>query len=337
MPKSLTAISRLILLILILSACTKEEQLCTPEKVEVRVLFTPEGFCNIGYNDITLKAIEATAQKYGFEYSICVPEQIEIGMQDYRDWCNDELDEGVGRALYIFASGVYEEFLAKETHPDPQSGKEILIFEVNKELPYAYTFAMSYYGAAYMISHFYLLGQCCDFKIIAANPYLNGLDYLCDGINDAIEDNGFGSLEIQYLTNDPAGGLQDQLLAYLYCKALVEDDNLHTYVYVPYAGASNLGVYRCTQINHRICIGIDSLSPDFFSYIYMCMNKRIDLALDDFLQLWINKEDVPRHRFYTMESGRVGVDVSIHLAPWLTDVDDMIEEAAKKEREYFNK
>ena len=67
------------------------------------------------------------------------------------------------------------------------------------------------------------------------------------------------------------------------------------------------------------------------------MNKRMDLALDDFFELWIEGKDVPRHRFYTLESGRVVVDVASIIGSYSEDYDSLYIQAVAKEREYFQK
>lgn len=331
---SLAAIAALSILIAF-SACSKTDDLSTPEKVYVSILFTPEGFCNIGYNDITLKAIEALSHKYGYEYSFCVPKTIQDGMDYYEAWRQSELEENE-RCLFVFASKVYEEHLAAASHSSEDSCKDILIFEVEKELPYAYTFAMSYYGAAYMIGKYFLSSICIDFNVIAANPYISGLNYVVDGFTAATEELSSGNVKVTYLDDAPDGGLNDDDLAFTACKVL-EYDSGNKNLYIPYAGVSNLGVYRFSQSNFRIAIGVDGTDPNLYSYILLSMNKRMDLALDDFLNLWIKGEEPPRHRLYTLSSGRVVVDRANILSDISELLDSIQDEAMIKEEEYFSK
>ena len=326
---------KILLILTIFSACSKNEDLSAPEKVYISVVFTPEGFCNMGYNDITLKAIETCSHKYDYEYSFCVPETIEDGMAYYEAWCDAEIEDNT-RCLFIFSSKIYEKHLAEASHPSADSGKEILIFEVEKELPYAYTFALSYYGAAYMI------GLACNndypvnFQIIAGNPYLSGLNYVIDGFSAAVEDMSKGSVKISYLDESPDGGLDDDDSAFSLCKMI---DYLETDAYnlfIPYAGLSNLGVYRFSQSNYHAVVGVDCIDPDLYSYAFLCMNKRIDLALDDFLNSWISGGSPQKCSFYTLESGKVVVDKASML-DGLEMFDKLYEDAIIKEKEYFSK
>ena len=228
----------------------------------VNVLFSPESFCVMGYNDITLKAIETHSRQYGYEYSFCVPESIEDGMDYYKNWCEAQLDDDVTRSLFVFASSIYEEPLAQAAHPTADSRKDILIFEVEKELPYAYTFDMTYYGASYMIGCYYSEYTPVDFHIIAANPYLEGLSDVLDAFTAATEDMAGGTVQANYISESPAGGLDDDDGAFLVCKNCFYGNQGQTNIFVPYAGLSNLGVYRFAQRNRycRLC-GHDRSDP----------------------------------------------------------------------------
>jgi hypothetical protein len=65
------------------------------------------------------------------------------------------------------------------------------------------------------------------------------------------------------------------------------------------------------------------------------MNKKMDLALDDFLQLWIKGDEIPRHTFYTLESGRVAVERASILDSDSEILDRLFEQAIAKEKEYL--
>lgn len=333
MRRVLFATIKIILTIIAFSACSKHKHLSTPEKVYISVVFTPEGFCNLGYNDITLKAIEILSQKYGYSYSFSVPDTIEDGMAYYKEWCNIETDDNT-RCLFIFSSNIYEKYLAEAQHPSQDSRKDVLMFEVEKELPYAYTFAMTYYGAAYMVGSYYLSKKNANFQVIAANQHLNGLDHLIDGLTAAIEESSVGKINFSYLSESPDGGLDEDETAYVACKLV--DADTEDNVFIPYAGASNLGVYRFSEFNHRTAVGIDCIDPELYSNTLLCMNKRIDLALDDFLRLWIIGENPPKYTFYTLESGRVTVDRASALDPYSDKLDEIEKKAISIEKEYFS-
>ena len=335
MHKVLSLAIKIIFTVTFLSACSNQDDWGTQGKMYVNVLFSPESFCEMGYNDITLKAIETHSHQYGYEYSFCVPESIEDGIDYYKNWCEAQLDDNVTRSLFIFASSIYEEPLAQAAHPTADSRKDILIFEVEKELPYAYTFDMTYYGASYMIGCCYLEYTPFDFHIIAANPYLTGLSDVLDAFTAATEDMAGGTVQANYISESPAGGLDDDDGAFLVCKNSFYGNQDQTNIFVPYAGLSNLGVYRFAQTNHQIAVGVDCVDPDAFSHTYLCMNKKMDLALDDFLQLWVKGAEIPRHTFYTLESGRVVVDIASFMNPDAETLDKLLEQAIAKEKEYY--
>ena len=335
MHRSFFIAIKIILTAIIFSACSKSEDLSTPEKVYINVLFTPESFCNMGYNDITLKAVETYSQIYGYEYSFCVPESIEEGMDYYKNWCEATLNDDIARSLFVFASSLYDEPLAKASHPAADSRKDILIFELEKELPYAYTFGMTYYGASYMIGCYYLKQLPVDFQIIAANPYLGGLDDVVNAFTAATEDISRGTVNFSYIDESPSGGLDDPDGIYSACMVTYYLNQDKANIFIPYAGLSNLGVYRFSQYNHQIAVGVDCIDPNSFSHIHLSMNKKMDLALDDFLQLWINGQEIPRHTFYTLESGRVTVDRHSILDADSEILYQLFEQAIAKEKEYY--
>ena len=335
MHRSFFIAIKIILTAIIFSACSKSEDLSTPEKVYINVLFTPESFCNIGYNDITLKAVETFSQIYGYEYSFCVPESIEEGMDYYKNWCEATLNDDIARSLFVFASSLYDEPLAKAPHPAADSRKDILIFELEKELPYAYTFGMTYYGASYMIGCYYLKQLPVDFQIIAANPYLGGLDDVVNAFTAATEDISRGTVNFSYIDESPSGGLDDPDGIYSACMVTYYMNQDKANIFIPYAGLSNLGVYRFSQSTHQPVVGIDCIDPNSFSHILLSMNKKMDLALDDFLQLWINGQEIPKHTFYTLESGRVAVERASILDSDSEILDRLFEQAIAKEKEYY--
>lgn len=335
MHKVLSIAIRVILILTVFSACSRDEELGTPDKIYVNVLFSPESFCEMGYSDITLKAIETYSHKYGYEYSFCVPESIKDGMDYYMDWCEEQLSDDVARSLFVFTSSLYDEPLAKASHPTSESRKDILIFEVNKELPYAYTFDMSYYGASYMIGCYYSRYSPIDFQIIAANPYLEGFYEVLDAFTAVTKDMSGGSVNFCYISESSSGGLDDDDGAFLACKKISSLNKDNTNIFIPYAGLSNLGVYRFSQSNYQVAVGVDCVDPNSFSYIYLSMNKKMDLALDDFLQLWVKGEEIPQYTFYTLESGKVVVDRASILDNDSEVLDSLLERAIAKEKEYY--
>lgn len=317
---------------MILTACSKDDR-STSDKIDVHVLFSPEGFCNMSYSDIILKSIEKSSQKYGFGYSFYVPDNVEKGMGIYNSWLEKETENNC-RSIFIFASAVYGEPLAQAQHPTPDTEKEILLFETEEELPYAYTFAISYYGASYFISSYFLKIKNFDFKIIAANPYTSGLNYVYDGFYDAINDNSSGTVEVYTIGSNADEGFDNQIEAYIGCKILSQEDEDRLNIYIPYAGVSNMGVYRFSEANNYPSIGVDAIDPNYYTFILMSMNKRVDLALDDFFSLWTKGEEVPRHRLYTLESGRAEVIKSSYISDY-DNLEELELKAISKENEYF--
>lgn len=300
------------------------------------MLFAPEGFCGNAYNDIILRAMETNAQKHGFEYSFYVPVSVEAGMEDYKEWINTSLDDGISRALYIFASNIYNEPLATAQHPDRGSGKDLLIFEVEEELSYAHTFAFSYYGSTYFIANYYQSYVSPEFLIVAANPYAPGLNYIQDALNDSVEDRGFGGVNTVYVSQNPGEGFDEQDWAYLICLSHDVQDSEQLIIYIPYAGISNLGVYRYARLHSRNCVGVDVVSSDLSVFISTSMIKRMDLALDDFFSAWCKGKN-PEYKFYTLDSQKVKLAFYLGLEPSAEEYNTMFDLAVKKEKEYFQR
>lgn len=341
--------SAIIIFASLLTGCSskKEEQ---PVKYnEVRVLFSYDGFCGVGYNDIILKAIDQCANTYGFEYSFFVPENLESGMEDYRTWLNAKKGDNVGKSLYIFASNIYEDLLEKESHPDPQSGKEILLFESEKELPYAYTFTMSYYGASYCIARYYQtsIHQSCCFAIIAANEHMDGLTDVENGYRDAIEDfkaenpglEETSTIVKYYLGNAPGEGFNRQDSAFGLCmmidQEIPDEEKEFMLVYVPFAGASNLGVYRYANIHWEYVVGVDINGESTSYMVTLSMIKRMDLALQDFFEPWMANKEIPRNVYYTLESGRIEVLHSTLSMIWEEERHELLKTGIEREKEYL--
>ena len=164
---------------------------------------------------------------------------------------------------------------------------------------------------------------------------MEGLNDVLDALTAATEDMAGGTVQSNYISESPTGGFDDDDGAFLVCKNCFYGNQDQTNIFVPYAGLSNLGVYRFAQTNHQIVVGVDCVDPDTYSHTYLCMNKKLDLALDDFLHLWAKGAEIPRHTFYTLESGKVVVDRASFMKPDAEALDKLLEQAIAKEKEYY--
>lgn len=336
-------------MLLVLSSCSKQNRLIDINRIEIKVLFSPEGFCNIGYNDLILKAIEKNALKYGFEYSIFIPEDFDSGVDHYNEWCNKKIENDIDKSLYIVTSNFYKDYLDVAKHPEKDSKKEILFFEVAEELPYAYSFAMSYYGSTYLAADWYLTNASYvsidyNFQLIAANPYIKGLQHVKDALEECIKEKQIGKASYTYLSQLENQGVDDHDHAYMTCKLIEEKtqndkdtDSDIINVYFPYCGMSNLGVYRFGEVNTKLLIGTDMHEKNFSYVMPVSMTKRFDLALDDFFNEWIKGKEVSsRYRLYDLESGRVEVFFYDMYKPNETEINAYMTRAIKKEKEYLS-
>lgn len=326
-----------IITIAVIAGCSEKVEQPAPPRIDIHVLFAYDGFCNVSYNDMVLEGIEKNSQKYGFDYSFTVPESIEDGMENYRKWCTNPMEEGVDKSLYIFASNIYADPLSREEHPDPETGKEILLFETENEVPYAYSFGMSYYGLSYVMAKlFHRMPWKYDFVIVPANPYIYGLDHINDAILTSIDEEGKGTLDHNYLNIMPGKGMDQQNLAFMICYSIFNEWDPFTTIVIPYGGMSNLGVYRYIAKHFGFCVGMDYSNQTYATYLMMSMNKKMDMAFSNFFDKWLKDEQVPRHQFYTLESGLVNLTYEDGFVTPTAVVDSLQKIAIEKEKIYFS-
>lgn len=324
-----------------LCACSKSEDVKFKDNIEVLVLFSPEGFSNMSYNDVILQAIEKSAQIYNFEYSFYVPavnydDELKYGIEKYREWRDKPLDDNIKKSLLIVASSLYKRVLDHEQYPSDER-KEILIFELQEEVPYAYSFFISMYGASYYTGKYTAsILDSVNFKAILANNFTPELEQSASAFEHAIKNIPTATLNRFYISTDSiVNGFDDQRYAYQFCFD-IEAQNPSPYnVYIPLAGLSNMGIYRFARTNSRMAIGIDYNLSEYSVLLPLSIVKRIDLAINDFMCLWLNNKDIPKHKSYFFDSDKI--EVSYYDSAYISNEihEELKNEAILKEKEYY--
>lgn len=352
--------SLVTLLIILLAGCSKNrlkpDQEEAIEKLEVIVLFSPEGFYNLGYNERFLAGVEKASSKYALSYSFHIPDSVHLGGDIYKEWLDKDLDSETKKSLFIFSSNVYEDLFTELGAPAKKSDKEVLIFDIPHEVPNAYSIHVATYGAAY-----YAAKDLCEeleilsffypdfiFHYFLANKYDMELKRTCDGFMDGV--NAFQAAEgitishdISYIssvyddidTKNRYLGYKNEDSAYmsalLKCSINSESFNF----LIPIAGASNMGIYRYVSMNalSTMTIGMYVENSRQRHSVVKCM----DVVLDDFFKLWVSEEKIPEYRQYSL--GSEGVKISLSAMNGYTNVlrEDLFQEAIIKEKEYYEK
>lgn len=342
------------LMITLVLGCSKEnvepDQDENKEQFEVIVLFSTDGFYNFGYNDRFLSGIEKTSRKYNFKYEYYVPDTLSKGAQIYKNWLEKESDPNIKKSLFIFASNLYEQIYAASEAPAQNSAKEVLIMDIPHQVPNAYSIHTTTYGAAYYIGNYlseltFEYSSAADsfyFHYILANKYDKELQRTYDGCFDGMS--AFSKEydipichTLSYISNsDEEGykylGYDDGTTAYMIA---MEQDNKHRGcfpIFIPIAGASNLGVYRYSNMNGLYTMGMyleNSQAP-------LSIIKCFDVILDEFFQLWILDKEIPKYKQYSLGSDGVKVSRSI-MDDYFTFDEILFQEAIEKEKEYYEK
>ncbi|MDO4164336.1 MAG: hypothetical protein Q4D56_08110 [Bacteroides sp.] len=272
--------------------------------IAVEVVFSPNGFGDLCYNDNILYGLQCSYEELDFDLTFFVPEDVATGMERYADWLAADLDAGVEKSLFIFASSEYEESFRSASLPTDDR-KEILLFETADTIPGAYTFRLGMYGISYAIggeratADTLLFGSLPNVAIVAANSADRVVRSAVEGFADGYLSYGGEVCDIFYLSDDISGGYNQVEEAYQLCSQLADEG--YTFVF-PVVGGSNMGIYRYSRENFMVVTGMDG---DMSAYTYSMLTslvKRIDLALADFLRQWSKGEEVAQHQDFLFGS-----------------------------------
>lgn len=351
----------IIFLIILFVGCTKRGPDSgsdgNGEQLEVIVLFSPEGFYGFGYNDRFLAGIEGASSKYGFTYQFHIPVSLKEGAAIYNNWLKTELDSDTGRSLFIFSSNIYEDTFAALTPPAENSSKEVLIFDIPREVPNAYSIHVATYGASYYIGKelcrtFYEYSDLFEnymFHFILANKYDMELKRTYDGCIDGVASyqvpenattsNTLTYLKTNYDTDNGESekflGYENEEMAYITSLSICNQHPTSFNFLIPIAGASNLGVYRYTNM-HPLSTSTMGMYLEN-SHPPLSIVKCMDVVLDNFFQLWVAGEDVPKYVQYPLGSEGVKVSISNFVSYDMKFDEDFHQEAINKEKEYYEK
>lgn len=306
------------------------------DAIEVTVLFSPNGFGDSGYNDYILYGMQRSYLELGYDFTYHVPDDVETGMEIYEAWRTDTLADGCKKSLFVFASSEYVEAFTNASRPTDDR-KDILLFESTHAVEGAYTFYLGMYGIGYTIGalcHQQNTNYFTHAAVIAANQHDPIIKRAIDGLTDGFTEAGGTACDTYYLGNTATEGYN--LVEEAYQLSAELEAKGYTYLF-PVAGGSNLGVYRYSRETTINTIGMDGDMRAFSLFITYSLVKRIDLALEDFMEQWVDGTEIPQHQRFLYDSGYL--EMAYEYSEYMEEEDlqrlaEIEQKAKEKELEY---
>lgn len=302
---------------------------------EVEVVFDPDALGDRGYNDMILYALQKAAYTRGFELTIHTPATHADGLHAYENWASASSADHSTKRLFIFASSSYADLIpASGFTPAAGADDAVLLFETDASLPGVATFELGLYGGAYAIGR--MVSSIVDTgALLLANPVDRSIGDAAAGFSA-----GFRALlpeadvERAYLADASGEGYSDPAGAYRESHWLYQRN---AFVF-PLAGGSNMGVMQYTREYSRgiFTAGVDTDMSRYSTQVLVSLMKRLDLALDTYLSLWLDGEWTAGFTRYGLDSEFVGLQLSEYYEEVFSpELPGFIEEAIEKEYEYY--
>lgn len=320
-----------IVSLVIFVSCSKEDETkMFRGKDQIIVLFAPGGVGDMGYNDQILRGVQRVNKERDFQLLLTSPSSMDEAEKIFIDWLNR--DPGEMKSLFVLAGNEYEEMAMRHLSADDYTGKEVLLFETRADnIPQAYTFSITMYGACYLAGGI-------------ANIFTDRAAVLCGNSNDHTVHEGsegfakgfieHGGLESPfYYLSDSWQGYAMPEEAYRKAAELAPE---YRYIF-PIAGGSNMGVYRYAREYPYgfYTAGMDVDQSQLSTQITCSVVKHIDRLMEDYLVQWLDEKELPRRKVYGMQSGYIDVALSPHFIQACQGTfDELRNKAIEKEHEH---
>lgn len=329
--------NRIIIAILCLAAltcsCSKPESVQDPAfGKQIRVMFSPGGIGDMGYNDLILAGFQKLRMnRSDISMVFHMPDSLPQAQDIFTDWLDGQ---GDGKdELFVLASSDYEDMLKEVLEARERAGsghdpaREILLMESSNpdSLP-VYTLRISTYGASYLagISAASKYGDK-PALVMAANPYDKPVLSAVDGFTDGWTSAGGSQIDTVCMANDWTGFIMYEE-AY---SRMDEWSKKYGFIF-PVAGGTNNGIYKYLRENpsQMKTAGMDVDQSYLCADIMGSVLKHIDRLVYDTVSEWIDTGDIPAKPYSGLADG-----YSEWLSDSIADTAD-IERAKKLERDY---
>lgn len=323
----------LFVLITLLCSCSKDEPFegeSDYAKRQVTVLFSPGGVGDMAYNDQVLRGVQRVRKDKDFKLLISSPSSIDEAEKIFVDWLKKEA--GGVKSLFVLVGNEYEQMAVQHLSESNNTDKEVLLFETRtKDIPQAYTFSITMYGACYLAG-----GVATVFTDRSAVLCANSNDHAVNeggvGFVKGFTENGGVEAPLFYLS-DTWKGYAMPAEAY---KKTAELAPQYRYIF-PIAGGSNMGVYRYAREYPYgfYTAGMDVDQSQLSTQITLSVIKHIDRLIVDYLTQWLGGEPLPKNRVYGMQSGYINVELCTHyIEACQSKFDELRNTAIKREEEH---
>jgi len=329
----------LLLMMTMAQSCQKH---ATPAPdPEIWVLFSPDGLGDLSYNDVVLRGIELFMNEEDAEFyiSFMSPDDYEMARFLIQLWwdereATDAEDGTVPRKMLMLADGRYAD-MAREIIDPALIGKDlsVLAFETGTPADASdalRSFELSLYGASWLAGRTARELGCGQPLVVLGD----GSSEVIGGGRDGFTDGFNSQVPVHTLANDWQGYCMP-MDAY---QLMYGWDGTYDFVY-SIAGGTNMGIYRYLRENPECGIytaGMDTDQSPYSTLITGSMVKRIDLVVYDYLNHWFNRDDVPVHQVFGLESGFVDWVIPERYSHLKPAIEALRQEAIQKEKDYEN-
>lgn len=316
-------------ILLLNAACSDKDDPSLPEpEFIVRLLIAPSGLGDLSYNDNILRGVLEEQKEHSFQLEYAVPEDKKEAEQILRRW---QADGDSPHHFTILAASGYEG-LARRCLSSVSTRNYLLFDTRADDLPIS-TFHFTGYGVSFLAG----IAAYTQTKAEKA-VYLGGQQhetYIEDcyyGFRDGYLYAGGKEVVETYLST-AEGGFAMPHRAYEMADSLYR---LYPFIYAM-AGKSNTGIYHYLRENpgNGYTAGVDTDQSMYSDRIIGSMIKDIGGCIRRYIAMWMNGEELPARKFYTLESGYTSFQIAdTYKAGLEKTLSASLPIAIQKEKEY---
>lgn len=288
----------------IVLACSDDQEFSEhPIEARITVVTSISGPGDNGYNDQILEGATSVINNSDVEFSLVKPSSMDEAKAIFLSWKSKQSSQP---ELIVMAGSDYED-LVRENASGLAADKTVLLFESDGEdMPNGVkTFRIARYGVSYLAGC--MAQQSEDAYILMAMKGDATIDESAQGFSDGYKTYSTnGKLYTSYLAESTAGyAMSDS--AYRWTS-----DKSFAFIY-PLAGGSNNGVYKYTRevlFTELLVAGMDVDCSAYSIRVPFSVIIDIKKVTADYLSDWINGNEMPDKKTYSLEDGIANIKMN---------------------------
>lgn len=285
----------MLLAVLLLTACTKDDQEVTEAVVKFRprvtMMTTINGLGDNGYNDLMVNGLFLFHELTDVPVSLIYPKDTLEAEMAYSQWL--ALNENADSAVLILGSSAYEEMVKSTPVHLKGKGSRILLLESDAAIDSVTTLTINRYGASYIAG---ALTAKRNAYVLVAMRNMKQLEEAIQGFKDGHQaySEGKTKVDVEYLADGEDGFAMPDSAYHVMANRISNFNDTTKYFHYneavfPLLGSSFTGAMLAMTVyefNSGIIVGIDADRRGQSPFIPFSLVVNVHAIIADYLIRW---------------------------------------------------